>query len=297
MPGQGKPAPMAESLPLRSDRAQQPPDDYVRDLVRKAGSSFIWGMRLLPLRRRRAMYGIYAFCRAVDDIADGPADQNEKRAQLQAWRQEVELLYAGTPRHPVMRALEDAATRFELPKAEFLAVIDGMEMDARETICAPSRADFTLYCRRVAGAVGLLSVRSFGAAGRAAEELALVQGEALQIANILRDLKEDAGRGRLYVPRDLIEQAGIEISEPNAILNHPEFAQVYAALCAEAEALFLRARNLIRQADAASLRPARLMLETYYRLLLRLQSRDGPAAMTGFPCPARKSSGSSCVTG
>lgn len=271
---------MAESLELRQAINRGKPETYVRDMVEKAGSSFIWAMRLLPPSRRRAMYGIYAFCRCVDDIADGPDDEAQKRAQLEVWRDEVELLFAGTPRHPIMHVLLQAKESFDLPKAEFLAVIDGMEMDAREAIRAPTRDDFSLYCRRVAGAVGLLSIHAFGAKGPAAEELALVEGEALQITNILRDLKEDAARGRLYVPRDLLEKAGITQTDPRAVLEHPDFAGVHAALCAEAEVLFARARTLIAQSTGSKLRPARLMLEVYGRLLARVRDAGWPHGET-----------------
>ena len=267
---------MAESLEVRQAINHGKPETYVRDMVERAGSSFIWAMRLLPRPRRRAMYGIYAFCRCVDDIADGPDDEAQKRAQLEAWRDEVELLFAGAPRHPIMHVLLQAKESFDLPKAEFMAVIDGMEMDAREAIRAPTREEFTLYCRRVAGAVGLLSIHAFGARGPAAEELALVEGEALQITNILRDLKEDAGRGRLYVPRDLLEKAGIAETDPRAVLEHPDFARVHAALCTEAEVLFGRARALIARNAGSSLRPARLMLEVYGRLLMRVRETGWP---------------------
>ncbi|WP_179954293.1 presqualene diphosphate synthase HpnD [Denitrobaculum tricleocarpae] len=267
---------MAESLELQQAITRDTPETYVRKIVEKAGSSFIWAMRLLPPSRRHAMYGIYAFCRCVDDIADGPETEAQKHAKLEAWREEVEQLFAGTPKHPIMQALQPAKDSFNLPKAEFLAVIDGMEMDARASIRAPVREDFTLYCRRVAGAVGLLSIHAFGARGPAAEELAVVQGEALQITNILRDLWEDAARGRLYVPRDLLKQEGIEDTDPLTVLKHPNFTRVHAALCAEADRLFSRARELIAQSAGSSLRPARLMLEVYGRLLERVKETGWP---------------------
>ncbi|WP_282610222.1 presqualene diphosphate synthase HpnD [Pelagibius sp. Alg239-R121] len=267
---------MADSFDLLETTGGDRPDDYVRDLVRRAGSSFLWGMRLLPPSRRRAMYGIYAFCRAVDDIADGTAEETRKYAQLEAWRQEVHMLFAGNPKHPIMRSLQEATSAFELPKEEFLAVIDGMEMDVRTPIRAPSREDFTLYCRRVAGSVGLLSVHAFGARDGVAQELAVIEGEALQITNILRDLKEDAARGRLYIPQEMLEQQGISDFDPASVLAHPEFATVYAALCAEARTRFVRARGLIRQVEGSALRPARLMLELYSRLLDRLEAVGWP---------------------
>jgi phytoene synthase len=279
---------MTESLDLRSPSAKKEPDDYVQDLVRQAGSSFLWAMRLLPASRRRAMYGIYAFCRAVDNIADGPAEATEKRAQLETWRHEVDLLFSGKPEHPIMRSLQAAVQVFRLPKAEFLAVIDGMEMDVREPVSAPSQADFTLYCRRVAGAVGLLSIRAFGASGALAEELAIIEGEALQITNILRDLEEDAARGRLYVPAELLKTYGIAQTDPLKVLAQPKFSDVYRALTEMARMRFKRARALISQIGGPSLRPARLMLETYSRLLDRLEAEGWPRTAVQIKVPRIK---------
>ena len=267
---------MANSLELRDSSAVERPDEYVREMVLRAGSSFLWGMRLLPPSRRRAMYAIYAFCRAVDDVADGQEEETHKLAQLESWRKEVDLLFTGKPKHPIMRALVEATRQFGLPKAEFLAVIDGMEMDVRNPAVAPSLSDFQLYCRRVAGAVGLLSIHAFGAKGEEAEELAIVEGEALQITNILRDLQEDAAVGRLYVPREYLEAQNITDRNPKNVLADPRFAEVHKTLCAEARQRFARARQLIRRNSGSSLRPARLMLEIYSRLLERIDDRGWP---------------------
>ncbi len=184
-------------------------------IVRRSGSSFFWGMRLLPLRRRQAMYAVYAFCRTVDDIADRPGEQAGRQAELDGWRAEIDRLYAGGRlTEPVAAALLPAVREFDLPKVEFEAVIDGMESDLRRQNVAPSMAALRLYCRRVAGAVGLLSIRCFGAEGRDAEKLAVALGEALQLTNILRDLGEDAADGRLYLPAELLERHGIAERDP-----------------------------------------------------------------------------------
>ena len=122
-----------------------------REVVARSGTSFHLGMRVLPKARREAMYAIYAFCRAVDDIADEPGAGGDKLAALDAWRGEIENLYQGRPGRPIGRALAGPIADYGLPKAEFLALIDGMEMDAREAIQAPSWDDYRLYCRRVAG--------------------------------------------------------------------------------------------------------------------------------------------------
>jgi phytoene synthase len=269
---------LAESGALAEGRAPAPARDpaamaHVREVVARSGTSFLLGMRALPKPRREAMYAIYAFCRAVDDIADEPGEQQAKLAGLDDWRREVERLYQGQPSHPVARALAGPVREYGLPKAEFLALIDGMEMDVRDAIQAPSLDDFTLYCRRVAGAVGMLSVRVFGEAGPAGQDLAVVLGEALQTTNILRDLAEDAGRGRLYLPGDLLNKHGIKERDPAAVLSAPGLGPACAELAARARARFDRARRLVTQCDRSRVRPAILMLEVYDRILTRLEAR------------------------
>ncbi len=247
--------------------------DHVRDIVARSGSSFLWGMRILPSHRRDAMYAIYAFCREVDDAADEPDAPEAKLEKLSSWRREIARLYSGEPAGPVGRALQGPVVEFSLPAEEFLAVIEGMEMDVRSTIVAPSFEEFTLYCRRVAGAVGMLSIRVFGETSAAAQELAVVQGEALQITNILRDVAEDAERGRLYLPGDLLAKHGMADLSPNEVLDHPGLAAACAELAEVAKRRFAHARALLAQCDRRRLRPARLMLESYDRLLRRLEAR------------------------
>lgn len=246
---------------------------HVRAVATRSGSSFLWGMRLLSRPRREAMYAIYAFCREVDDIADEGGTPQEKQRDLAAWREEIERLYAGRPTRPTAQALLRAVADYALPKDEFLAVIDGMAMDAEADIRAPSLADFRLYCRRVAGAVGVLSVHAFGATEPEARELALAEGEALQMTNILRDLAEDAERGRLYLPRELLRRHGIVSDDPLAVLRHPRLADACRELAGMAEQRFAEAERLMARCRRGPMRPARIMLAVYRRLLRRLQQR------------------------
>ncbi len=249
-------------------------EEHVRDVANRSGSSFLWGMRLLPRPRREAMYAIYAFCREVDDIADEGGTPEQKQRDLAAWREEIDRLYAGRPSRPTTRALLRPVNDYRLPKEEFLAVIDGMEMDAREDIRAPSLENFRLYCRRVAGAVGVLSVHAFGATEPEARELALAEGDALQFTNILRDVAEDAQRGRLYLPRELLRRHGIESTDPMAVLSDPRLPAVCRALADMAEERFAEAERLMAQCARGPMRPARVMLALYRRLLARLKADD-----------------------
>ena len=246
---------------------------HVRAIATRSGSSFLWGMRLLPRPRRDAMYAIYAFCREVDDIADEGGSPAERRQALAAWREEIERLYSGRPTRPTTRALLRPVTDYALPKAEFLAVIDGMEMDAQQDIRAPAMADLRLYCRRVAGAVGVLSVHAFGATEPEARGLALAEGEALQLTNILRDLAEDAARGRLYLPRELLRRYGIESDDPQIVLHDPHLPDACRALADLAESRFAEAERLMACCRRGPMRPARIMLAIYRRLLHRLRQR------------------------
>jgi len=247
---------------------------HVRDVATRSGSSFLWGMRLLPRARRDAMYAIYAFCREVDDIADEGGTPEQKQRELAAWREEVERLYAGRPSRPTTQALLRPVSDYHLPKEEFLAVIDGMDMDAREDIRAPSLEDFRLYCRRVAGAVGVLSVHAFGAGEPEARALALAEGDALQFTNILRDVAEDAERGRLYLPRELLHRHGIASDDPMTVLHDPRLPAVCRELAALAEERFAEAERLMARCARGPMRPARIMLAVYRRLLHRLRQDD-----------------------
>ncbi len=169
------------------------------------------------------MYAVYAFCREVDDIADdADTPPEQKAAALDAWRSEIEALYAGRlPRSLVGRALRHPILYYSLRREDFRAVIDGMEMDAVEDIRAPDMAMLDLYCARVAAAVGHLSVHVFGDPSPDAHAVADSLGRALQLTNILRDLDEDARRGRLYLPREILERHGIRTAEPLQVLRHP----------------------------------------------------------------------------
>jgi phytoene synthase len=244
----------------------------VRARVEAAGTSFYWAMRVLPEARRDAMFAIYAFCREVDDIADGSATPEVKRRDLDAWRREIDAIFAGQPHSTTGRVLLEPTRAFDLRRADFLAVIDGMEMDAAD-IRAPSLAELDLYCDRVASAVGRLSVRAFGVATEAADRVAYALGRALQLTNILRDLAEDGARGRLYLPRELLEAEGITATDPAAVVRHPALPKVCAALAAIAEQRFREARAAMRACPRRPMRPAAAMGAVYHAILARLRRR------------------------
>ena len=245
----------------------------IRDKVAAAGTSFYWAMRLLPEARREAMYAIYAFCREVDDIADSDAPDEEKRVGLEDWRHKIGAIFAGTSKLPLGRVLAEDVARFHLRRTDFLAVIDGMAMDAREPIQAPPLAELDLYCDRVASAVGRLSVRAFGVDSTEADRVAHHLGRALQLTNILRDLAEDAERDRLYLPSELLRAAGITATTPDAVLRHPRVGEACDKLADLAEQDFRDARAAMALCPRRAMRPARAMGAVYHAQLQKLRQR------------------------
>jgi phytoene synthase len=229
-------------------------------------------MRILPAAQRDAMFEIYRFCRQVDDIADSSGPRPMRVAQLAGWRDEINDLYEGRIGAKV-QGLLGPMRQFGLKREDFLTVIDGMEMDARDGLVAPSMAELRFYCSRVAGAVGLLSVRIFGAPRESGRRLADALGEAVQLTNVLRDVAEDAELGRLYLPRELLDKHGVPTDSLAAALRHPRLSAVCDELADLAEQRFVAASAELETMPRRALRPARLILVVYRRLLARLRQR------------------------
>jgi phytoene synthase len=229
---------------------------------RASGSTFYRAMRILPPPQRHAMYEIYSFCRKVDDIADDPGDRTVRLAQLQQWRRDIDAICAGRAVEG-LSGLAGATRAFGLAREDFLAVIDGMEMDVVADIRAPDLATLDLYCDRVASAVGRLSVRVFGLDAGTGRELAHHLGRALQLTNILRDLDEDAAIGRLYLPHEALREAGIADTDPQAVLAHPALHLACAPVIARIREHFARAEDIMDHAPRRAVRAPRIMGEAY----------------------------------
>jgi len=244
----------------------------IETIVKSAGTSFYHGMRVLPPDRRHAMYAIYAFCRMVDDIADEDGTLPEKRQALAVWRDRIAALYQGRSDDAVTRVLAAAVPKFKLRSEDFIAVIDGMEMDAEAVIVAPLLDVLELYCDRVASAVGRLSVRAFGDTSEAADRVARALGRALQLTNILRDIQEDAERGRLYLPAEYLAEAGVP-ADPVLALTAPGLPAVCQRLAARAHGYFRTAAEEMAHCDRRAMKPARLMGATYDAILSALEAR------------------------
>jgi phytoene synthase len=237
-----------------------------RAAARAGGSSFYFAMRILGREQREAMFEIYSFCREVDDLADCTAPRPWRLARLAQWRQAIDELYAGRAASE-LDGLARAVDRYSLQKADFLAVIEGMEMDAAEDIRAPALERLDLYCDRVACAVGRLSVRVFGMNDRDGQALAHHLGRALQLTNILRDLDEDAELGRLYLPVESLRLAGIETSEPANVLASSNVGSACSFVAQRAREHFAAADSIMARSPRHTVRAPKIMAAVYRRML------------------------------
>ena len=240
--------------------------------ARASGSSFYAAMRILPRAQREAMFEIYSFCRLVDDIADSDGPRGERLDALQRWRDDIAATYAGNP-PPHLINLAKAARDFSLRREDFIAIIDGMEMDVLGDIQAPELAMLDLYCDRVASAVGRLSVRIFGMPERDGASLAHHLGRALQLTNILRDLDEDAEIRRLYLPREALQEAGIAATSPASVLAEPSLGIACARVVEKARGHFAEAEKIMARSPRRAVRAPRIMGEVYRGVLEGMAAR------------------------
>ncbi|GBR11514.1 squalene synthase HpnD [Acetobacter oeni] len=276
-----------EPTPLGCDPADLA---RVEAIVRQSGTSFAAGMRVLPSYRRYGMYAIYAFCRIVDDIADGDTPSSlsgagqiqERMAQLEAWHARIARLYNDETRDALDRVLHAAIRFFALRKEDFDAVIDGMTMDAGSPIVAPDEETLDLYCDRVASAVGRLSVHVFGDSSEHAKRVAYHLGRALQLTNILRDVAVDARTGRLYLPRDLLMRFDVP-ADPQQVLVAPGLAGVMRIMAARAQDHFREAFSSMKKCDRRAMIPARMMGGSYLAILNALERRGWDHVLTPSP--------------
>ncbi len=239
---------------------------------RAHGSSFYAAMRIMPRGQREAMFEIYSFCSAVDDIADDPGPPEARLQQLEQWRRNIDAIYLGEKRND-LAGLSTAVRDFKLESDDFRAIIDGMETDVRKNIQAPSFVDLDLYCDRVASAVGRLSSRVFRLPPEEGKRLAEHLGRALQLTNILRDLDEDAAMGRLYLPREFLAEAGISATDPASVLAHPALTEVCERIASLARWRFSEADKHMRIFPRRMVRTPRVMGEAYKSILKALVAR------------------------
>ena len=249
------------------------PDEYCQQKAARSGSSFYYSFLFLPPDRRRAITALYAFCREVDDVVDECQDPQIAAAKLAWWRQELASLPDGRPQHPVSQALQAASSQFHLPEEQLAEIVDGMEMDLRQSRYLDFKA-LSLYCYRVAGVVGLLAAQIFGYQDRRTQKYAHDLGIAFQLTNIIRDVGEDARRGRIYLPIEDLQRFGVTAADILNARHSHDFRRLMEFQIERAESYYTQAIGALPAVDRKAQRPG-LVMAAIYRTLLEEIRRDG----------------------
>ena len=249
------------------------PEEYCQQKAAASGSSFYYSFLFLPPERRRAITALYAFCREVDDVVDECSDAQVAAGKLAWWRAELDALYAGRPQHPVTKALQAVLPQFALPQEQLLEIIDGMEMDLQQTRYLDFKA-LSLYCYRVASVVGLLAAEIFGHTDRRTLKYAHDLGMAFQLTNIIRDVGEDARRGRVYLPLDELKRFEVPVADILNARHSENFRRLMEFQIERAEGYYAQAMSQLPEADRKAQRPG-LVMAAIYRTLLDEIKRDG----------------------
>ena len=249
------------------------PDQYCQDKAAKSGSSFYYSFLFLPPDRRRAITALYAFCREVDDVVDECSDAEVARTKLEWWRKQITGTFAGIAQHPVAQALVPVVQSFQLPQTHFNDIIDGMAMDLQYNRY-PDFATLQTYCYRVAGAVGLMAARIFGYSDPATLKYAENLGTAFQLTNIIRDVGEDARRGRVYIPLDELQRFGLDASDIVHLNDSPKVHELIGFQIDRARQYYAQAFAFLPQQDRKSQR-AGLVMAAIYQTVLEEIRRGG----------------------
>ena len=249
------------------------PDEYCQQKTAQSGSSFYYSFLFLPAERRRAITALYAFCREVDDTVDECTDQSIARIKLAWWRTEVASMYGGAPTHPVMLALQPHLPTYALEEKHLQAIIDGMEMDLDQTRYLDFPA-MERYCWHVASVVGILSASIFGVTRPETLQYAEKLGLAFQLTNIIRDVGEDARKGRIYLPQSELRQFNVTANDLLNARHSENFDNLMRFQVARAQGVYDQAFALLPKEDRRAQRPG-LMMAAIYRTLLGEIERDG----------------------
>jgi phytoene synthase len=249
------------------------PDEYCQQKAAESGSSFYYSFLFLPTERRRAITALYAFCREVDDVVDESTDDMVARSKLTWWRKEIQAMLANAPTHPVTRALLPHMTTYQLEGAHLMAVIDGMEMDLNQTRYLDFPA-LQKYCWHVAGVVGILSASIFGISNPQTKVFAEKLGLAFQMTNIIRDVGEDARKGRIYLPVNELQQFKVTAADILNARHSPEFEALMQFQYERAQKLYDEALALLPPEDRRAQRTGLIMAAIYRTLLSEIQRDD-----------------------
>ena len=254
------------------------PDEYCQQKAAQSGSSFYYSFLFLEPPRRRAITALYAFCREVDDVVDECPDPQIAATKLAWWRVEVGRIYGSRPEHPVSLALQANVAQFRLPQEQLLEIIDGMEMDLQQSRYLDFKG-LQLYCYRVASIVGLLAAEIFGYHDRATLKYAHDLGLAFQLTNIIRDVGEDARRGRIYLPVDELQQFNVPAGDILQGRHSDAFARLMAFQIERAQRFYDQALEQLPAVDRKSQKPG-LIMAAIYRTLLQEIRHDGCRVLT-----------------
>ena len=249
------------------------PDEYSQNKTAESGSSFYYSFLFLSEPQRQAITALYAFCREVDDIVDEVHEEDIARTKLDWWRQEIDRVYAGNATHPIGKALTTAVSRYDLQQAYLMEVIDGMTMDLTQ-FSYPDFTQLTLYCHRVAGVIGLLSAEIFGYQARDTLRYAESLGMAMQLTNIIRDVREDAERGRLYLPQDEMTQYNVDIDAVLALKSSPELTALLQFQTERAQHYYQKAMTMLPDCDRYTQRTGLIMANIYQATLQEIANDD-----------------------
>lgn len=261
--------------PIAADADFDDPKAYAQHLMTKSRSSFTLGMKMMSRARREAIYAVYGFCRVVDDIADEQGAHAQKIQLLMEWREEIDRLYEERPTSLIGNALLEPIRRFAIPKQEFLLMIDGMEADVNGPVRTQTLDDLLAYTRRVAGTVGIMSIRIFGVSDvKARDRFALNLADAFQLTNILRDIEEDATIDRLYLPKTLLATHEIFEDDPKRVAAHPKLQEACRDIGHIARARFNEARRALDELKGQPVRPALIMMGVYEGYLDRMEAAN-----------------------
>ena len=242
--------------------------------VNDSDSSFYWAMRLMPSKKRQAIFAVYAFCREVDDVADGNLSNQEKTNLIKFWRAEIENIYKGKPNTNLGKSLAIPIESFSLEKQDFMDILDGMELDIDPKFSVINVSELENYCDKVACSVGRLSNDIFGLDKDTGVALADCLGKALQLTNILRDVNEDFQEGKNFLPQDLLESHNGSLCEIKKNICHPSVASSCRSIAKLAQYYYNNSRTIIESCDRKIVKPALLMMLVYERLLNKLIKRN-----------------------
>ena len=254
------------------------PDEYCQQKAARSGSSFYYSFLFLPANQRRAITALYAFCREVDDVVDECQEPQVAATKLAWWRQELARVHGGQPQHPVAQALQAASSEFNLPEEQLQEIIDGMEMDLQQSRYLDFKA-LSLYCYRVAGVVGLLAAEIFGYQDRRTQKYAHDLGLAFQLTNIIRDVGEDARRGRIYLPIDELQRFEVKAADLLNARHSDNFRRLMDFQIERAGSYYTQAIDQLPAVDRRAQRPG-LVMAAIYRTLLDEIERDGCQVLT-----------------